>query len=100
MSKFSVQVLHIFLGVPSSLNYLVAKLHLINARIHLSHFKTTCFLALFIYLELFESFLHGGSSRILFILELFFKFSLEVMFHQEDKEQAWVTEKHHNSNNP
>ena len=45
---------------------------------------TLCFQLLFLSIilllpEFFMEALHGGSSRILFIFQLFFKFSLEVM---------------------
>ena len=33
MSKFSVQVLHTFPGVPRSVNYIITKIHLIIARL-------------------------------------------------------------------
>ena len=48
---------------------------------------TLCFQLLFLFIilllpEFFMEALHGGSSRILFILQLFFKISLEVMICQ------------------
>ena len=48
---------------------------------------TLCFQLLFLSItlllpEFFMEALHGGSSRILFILQLFFKISLEVMIRQ------------------
>ena len=64
------------------LNYIIANLHLINVRIHLNLFKLL-FLVIFFYLSgVLREFLHGGLSRILFILQLFFKISLEVKIHQ------------------
>ena len=82
MSFSRFEMLHLFFFVvPSSLNYLVAKLHLIIARVHLV-FSTSLSLYHPFITEFFMEALHGGSSRILFILQLFFKISLEVMTRQ------------------
>ena len=57
MSKFSVQVLHTFPGVPRSLNYITMKIHLIITRLQSCSLQTFQFFYVTIsYLE----FLHGG----------------------------------------
>ena len=71
-----------FPGVPRSLNY-------ITTEIHLNHYKASpCVVNFFFFLssfclpEFFMEALHSCSSRILFILQLFFKISLDVMIRQ------------------
>ena len=74
-SKFSVQVLHTFPGVPRSLNYIVAKLHLNHCKASPCVFNYPFFPFdhSFVLPEFFMKVLHDGSSRIPFILILFFK---------------------------
>ena len=76
MSHSRFEMLHVFFpGVPSS-NYREAPSKSLQG-------FTLCFQLLFLFIilllpEFFMEALHGGSSRILFILQLFFKISLEV----------------------
>ena len=78
--KFSFSFVHFFPGVPSSLNYLVTE-------IHLNHYKFSPCVFNFFYFRLiillFTGVPHGGSSRILFILQLFSKISFEAMIRQD-----------------
>ena len=82
MSHFSVpDASSFFSGVPSSPHY-----HREAPSKSLQCF-TLCFQILFLFIilllpQFFMEALHGGSSRIIFILQLFFKISLEVMTRQ------------------
>ena len=69
-------------GVPSFLGYIVAKLHLNHCKASPCVFNLSFFLSSFFLPEFFMEALHGGLSRILFILQLFFKISLEAMIRQ------------------
>ena len=82
ISHSRFHVFHLFFsGVPSFLGYIVAKLHLNHHKAHLVLSTSLSFYHPFYY-QFFMEALHGGSTRIPFILQLFFKISLEVMTHQ------------------
>ena len=70
-----------FSGVPSFPHYLVAKLHLNHRKASPCVLNFSFVLSSFLP-EFFMEALHDGSSRILFILQLFFKISLEVKISQ------------------
>ena len=68
-----------FPGVPSSRNYITTEIHLNHCKASTLFFSSSISIDHFFY---FQS-SHGGSSRIHFILQLFFKISLEAMIHQD-----------------
>ena len=72
-------VVHLSSGVLSFPHYLVAKLHLNHRKASPCVFNFSFFFIILLLPEFFMEAQHGGSSRILFILQLFFKISLEVM---------------------
>ena len=83
MSHFSVRDAWSFLFRSSKFSQLYHR----EAPSKSSQGFTFCFQLLFLFIilslpEFFMDALHGGSSRILFILQLFFKISIEVMIRQ------------------
>ena len=74
MSKFLVQVLHTFPGVPRSLNYITMKIHLNHCKDSSCSFNFS-FYHPFITGVLMKA-LHGGSSNISFLLLVF----IEILF--------------------
>ena len=75
MVKFLVSSAHLsFPGDPSSRNYITTKLHLNHCKVSPCIFNFSFFRLIILLLsEFFMEDQHGGSSRILFILQLFFK---------------------------
>ena len=82
MSHSRFEMLHLFFsGVPSFPHYLIAKLHLNHRKASPCALNFSFFYHPFI-TGVLHGGSHGGSSRILFILQLFFKISLPVMIRQ------------------
>ena len=84
MISNSLFQLFIFLsGAPSYFNYIISKLHLNHCKASPGVlFNFPIRLIILLLPEFFMEALHGGSSRIRFILQLFFKISLGVKIRQ------------------
>ena len=73
-SNSRFHLIHIsFPGVPSSLNYIIAKLHLNHRKASTLFFYPSFRVIILLLPEFFMEVLHDGSSRIYFLLEAFIK---------------------------
>ena len=81
MNKFSVSVVSSFL-FPEFQALITTKIHLNHCKASPCVFNFSFFLSPFCLPEFFMEALHGASSRIHFILQLFFKISLGVKIRQ------------------
>ncbi|KAM3403436.1 hypothetical protein ACQJBY_006905 [Aegilops geniculata] len=87
-SKFSVSIVSSFL-FPEFQALIITKIHLKHYKVSPCVFNFSFFLSSFCLPEFFMEALHGGSSRILFILQLFIKDFFHSPFGLQDFSRSY-----------